>query len=687
MNPLPRIIVAGQIPPPVGGQNAMILGLLRELQANPLARVEHLPFYFTKDTQAARKGGLGKLVELVRVIGRLLALRLRGPIDLMVFPPGGPQRVPICRDLLLLPWVLLVSRETVLHFHAAGIADALANGGFLPRCAAWLYGRCRHAVVMTHFNRRDPAACRIPQIHVVPHLLADTYDEREIERNPDQIRILAMGHLCEDKGTRRLIEAVGMLRTDYPEIRLELAGEPLAPYTQSELAADLKKAGLEGCVALLGVVTGEEKRQAFGRASLFAFPSTAPYESFGLVMAEALMWGLPIVASQWRGNEDVIGSSDGCILFSPASSAVALADGLRKMIQRREKWPELGRQNRELFLTRYHPNGRRDSLSELLVAIVNHNPISSKVTPASDNPATIFTTVVMATMNRSATVADCVRALALQTRPPDRVIVADNVSTDDTVEVLENLTALPFQLTVHRMRSNRGNAGGVEEAMALAFADGSDAVWILDDDSWPRAEALEKLLGGNWSPTVVRHAIQVCPGTSRLTWPMPVRDDAEGWKLIWSTDEIPAGDYLQTRASWTGALISRQIFDDVGPVNGELFIRGEDEEYPWRIEQAGYSFEAAVGATMDHPGPQNMIHWKFLGRSLFLERDLADAKLYYKVRNMVWLKRKQAGSLEAALMALAYLGGISLLDGPRRLPLLWHSIRHAFQGRLGIMKQ
>ena len=686
MNPLPRIIVAGQIPPPVGGQNAMILELLRELQAHPQARVEHLPFHFTKDTQAARKGSVGKLVELARVIGRLVALRLRGPIDLVVFPPGGPQRVPIFRDLLLLPWVLLVSRETVLHFHAAGISDAVENGGFLPRCAAWLYGRCRHAVVMTRYNRRDPAACRIRQIHVVPHVLADAYCEQEIARNPDQVRILAMGHLCEDKGTRRLIEAVGMLRADYTEILLELAGEPLAPYTQTELAADLKKAGLEGCVALPGVVTGEEKRRAFGRASVFAFPSTAPYESFGLVMVEALMWGLPIVASQWRGNQDVIGGSDGSLLFSPSDSVAALADSLRAMFRQREKWPELGQRNRELFLSDYHPSGRRRSLADLLVDIANQTPISGKVTPTSDPPATVFTTVVMATMNRSGTVADCVRALALQTRPPDRVIVADNVSTDDTVAVLENLAGLPFQMTVHRMGSNRGNAGGVEEAMALAFADGADAVWILDDDSWPRSEALEKLLGGNWSPTVVRHAIQVCPGTSRLTWPMPVRDDAEGWKLIWSTDDIPAGDYLQTRASWTGALISRQIFEDVGPVNGELFIRGEDEEYPWRIEQAGYSFEAAVGATMDHPGPQNMIHWKFLGRSLFLERDLADAKLYYKVRNMVWLKRKQAGTFEAALMALAYLGGISLLDGLQRLPLLWHSIRHAFQGRLGTMK-
>ena len=378
MKPLPRIIVAGQVPPPVGGQNAMILELLRELQTNPQARVEHLPFYFTKDTQAARKGGLGKLVELVKVIGRLLALRLRGPINLVVFPPGGPQQVPILRDLLLLPWVLMVSRETVLHVHAAGIADALADGGFLPRCAAWLYGRCGHAVVMTDFNRRDPESCGIPEIHVVPHVLADTYCEQEIERKPDWIRLLAMGHLCEDKGTRRLIEAVGILRTDYPEILLELAGEPLAPYTQTELAADLKKAGLEGYVELPGVVSGEEKRRVLGRADLFVFPSTAPYESFGLVMVEALMWGLPIVASQWRGNGDVIGNSDGCILFSPASSAMGLADGLREMIRRREEWPELSQHNRKLFLSHYHRSGRRNSLADLLVTIANQPPSLAK---------------------------------------------------------------------------------------------------------------------------------------------------------------------------------------------------------------------------------------------------------------------------------------------------------------------
>jgi GT2 family glycosyltransferase len=67
-------------------------------------------------------------------------------------------------------------------------------------------------------------------------------------------------------------------------------------------------------------------------------------------------------------------------------------------------------------------------------------------------------------MNRSATALACVRALAAQTEPPALVVVADNVSTDDTAESLLALRELPFRFILHRMAENRGNAGGVEEA-------------------------------------------------------------------------------------------------------------------------------------------------------------------------------------------------------------------------------
>ena len=264
-------------------------------------------------------------------------------------------------------------------------------------------------------------------------------------------------------------------------------------------------------------------------------------------------------------------------------------------------------------------------------------------------------------------------------------MLADNCSTDDTVATLESLENLPFKLVVHRMLENRGNAGGVQEVMELAFDHGADAVWILDDDSWPREPALAALLEGAWDPRVVRHSLQVDPATGRFTWPLQITDGQGGWRLIWSESELPDGPKVLSRITWTGALIPREVRAQIGPVLGELFIRGEDEEYPWRIEQAGFPQEAIRGSVMDHPGPQNVVHWQWMGKSFFFERGLADWKLYYKVRNMVWLKRKQKGDIRAVGMAVAYIVATTLIDGPRRLLLITRSIRDGWAGRLGRM--
>ena len=290
--------------------------------------------------------------------------------------------------------------------------------------------------------------------------------------------------------------------------------------------------------------------------------------------------------------------------------------------------------------------------------------------------------VVFATMNRSATAVACVRALANQTRPPELVVVADNVSTDGTPSALECMDNLPFELIVHRMAENRGNAGGVEEAMELAFALGMDSVWILDDDSVPRKDALWALLAAGLGSEVVRHAMQVHPKSGRLTWPMWVRF-GDAWRLMEELENFAGKDWIETRASWTGAMISREVREAVGPVNGALFIRGEDEEYPWRIAEAGLTFAGVTGAVMEHPGPENIVRWNCFGKNLFIERALTDWKLYYKTRNMVWLKRRQSGNLGAIAMAAAYAIAVSWIDGPSRLPLVWSAARDGWRGRLG----
>ncbi|WP_267906640.1 glycosyltransferase [Luteolibacter pohnpeiensis] len=302
---------------------------------------------------------------------------------------------------------------------------------------------------------------------------------------------------------------------------------------------------------------------------------------------------------------------------------------------------------------------------------------------SSDSPKEASIAAIFATMSRPETALRCVESLAQQTHPPDLVVVAINDPTDGTIEALTKITDLPFRLNLHHMASNRGNAGGIEEAMEIAFHSGVDAAWILDDDSWPQKGALQAIHESGFQPEIVKHAQQLDPATSRLTWPLPFFDENRNWKLAWKPEDLPNQLVCNTTAAWTGAVITRKIYEDVGPVNGELFIRGEDEEYPWRIGKAGYRFQLVKNAIMDHPGPKNLLKWSFLGKNLFFEKKLPDWKLHYKVRNMVWLKKKQSGNLKALMMALSYLGVAILIDGPGRIPLLIRAISDGWKGKLG----
>ena len=218
--------------------------------------------------------------------------------------------------------------------------------------------------------------------------------------------------------------------------------------------------------------------------------------------------------------------------------------------------------------------------------------------------------------------------------------------------------------------------------MEAAYSLGADAVWILDDDSWPQKEALEALMEGSWDPKIVRHAIQIDPKTSRLTWPMWIKSGTT-WRLILAEKELSQDLSTISKSSWTGALIPKEIRNQVGPVNGELFIRGEDEEYPWRIAKHGFTFAAYHKSKLDHPGSESLVHWQFLGKNFFVERGLTDWKLYYKVRNMVWLKRQQSTTFAAVLMAAAFAVSVSLIDGIHKLPLILSAVLDGWRGNLG----
>ncbi|TAK86025.1 MAG: glycosyltransferase [Betaproteobacteria bacterium] len=134
------------------------------------------------------------------------------------------------------------------------------------------------------------------------------------------LHVLYMGRIHPIKAIDNLLRAIA--RSAPGAARLLICGEGDARYTARllELAREL---ALEDRVEFAGHVEGERKREAFLRADVLVLPSHS--ENFGVAAAEALAYGVPVIAARgtpWKELE-----TRGCGLWTentPEALAAAI---------------------------------------------------------------------------------------------------------------------------------------------------------------------------------------------------------------------------------------------------------------------------------------------------------------------------------------------------------------------------
>jgi len=356
----PRIGIAGQLPPPLGGQNLAIAALWKDLQARADIDSVFCPFQFTPTTGQVRRATWDKAWELLKVRKRLMQIKKEGGLDVLLFPVGGPQTIPLIRDLFLVPWARAACRYLAIQFHAAGLAERIKNRPtWLVKRVARLLGQADVAFIMAEANRIDPEICGISDIRVRPHQIPDQTTPLTLSK--ERKGILYVGHLGHEKGTPGLIQAMASVPQD---LFLTLVGDPLPPWSLEKFRDLAKKYGVSERVNIMGSRNPEELGAFYSSAGLFVFPSIAPYESFGLVLAEAMMWGLPIVATDWKANREVVGPGENLIFSQERTENLSKA--IVKAASERERWPIIGLQNRQRYETKYKLGARLTLVEDLI---------------------------------------------------------------------------------------------------------------------------------------------------------------------------------------------------------------------------------------------------------------------------------------------------------------------------------
>jgi glycosyltransferase involved in cell wall biosynthesis len=147
-----------------------------------------------------------------------------------------------------------------------------------------------------------------------------------LPRNPERY-LLYFGRLdVIQKGLDTLLEAVALIVAKRPEVELRIAGRGKDMDRVRSMAREL---GIERNVRLLGAVDEAERQRLFAGAAVQLMPSR--FEGFGMVAAEAMAAGVPLIAAASGSLPEVVDAPRGGVLV-PAGDARALAGAAERLL-------------------------------------------------------------------------------------------------------------------------------------------------------------------------------------------------------------------------------------------------------------------------------------------------------------------------------------------------------------------
>jgi glycosyltransferase involved in cell wall biosynthesis len=158
---------------------------------------------------------------------------------------------------------------------------------------------CLHATAeMEHHDIRRKGL-RAP-VAIIPNGIDVPVEEKHFVRTCEPRRLLFLSRIHPTKGVEILLHAWSKIERQYPDWELYIVGPDEDAY-YSQMQALERRLQLER-VTFAGPAFGYMKRQAYWSAELFVLPTHT--ENFGLVVAEALAHGVPVIVTKgapWSG--------------------------------------------------------------------------------------------------------------------------------------------------------------------------------------------------------------------------------------------------------------------------------------------------------------------------------------------------------------------------------------------------
>lgn len=206
------------------------------------------------------------------------------------------------------------NRDAFDFYRAYAIRRSPLNLGFFP-LKQWMERRvmasCDLICPLTHSLDALVRAMGFLNTRVIPNAV----DTDRYENAGDDDYILYSGQLRRFKAIDLLLNAFNELPRDFDHYRLLIGGTGPDSVRLQSLASKMRK---RDRIRFLGWVSREHYLRLLARCTAFVLPSL--FETFGIVLLEAMASGKPVVASRIIGPADVVIEGETGLLFPPGET-------------------------------------------------------------------------------------------------------------------------------------------------------------------------------------------------------------------------------------------------------------------------------------------------------------------------------------------------------------------------------
>lgn len=358
-----KILFVMQLPPPIHGVSVMNQQIRDSDLINNKLQCDYVNLATAKDIHDLQKGGFRKYLRTLMIMTRTISRMVTKRYDyvyITIFPFG----FAFFKDALVVLLARLFGLKPLLHLHTYGFKKAVERSPGRKRFYQFVF-KNTEVICLSSLLIEDIELIYKGKVYILPNGIPQVNFKNEYQGDHEPVQLLYLSNLIKGKGILLLVDAMELLKQKGYRFKFRVVG-PEGDVDYKTLERLVHSKSLENEVELVGPKFGAEKYKEFKAADIFLLPSD--YDTFGLVLLEAMQFGVPCIATRVGGIPDVLGNGSGIII--PAITAEEIAKAIEHLLLH----PEERKRISKAGFDRYVSNFTTPVFEQRLVNILSGRP-------------------------------------------------------------------------------------------------------------------------------------------------------------------------------------------------------------------------------------------------------------------------------------------------------------------------